>query len=76
MPDSAKINPVTRTSVSPAVSTAKTRPASSVFFHALKALIRSNPDHNTFAVGSAQCCVKESFTMRRPWLNAKRDARA
>src|SRR5688572_22320119 len=46
-------------------------PASSVSFHALKVLIRSNPDQGTFAEGSLFFARSAVFTMRRHWLKAK-----
>src|SRR5665647_1880062 len=45
--------PVTTTSTSPLGSTTNRRPAASVFFHALNALMRSNPDHGTFTAPSS-----------------------
>jgi hypothetical protein len=49
--------PVTLISASPALSTAKNRPASAVLFHALNWLIKSNPDHGTRTAGSACLAV-------------------
>ena len=60
----------------PVGSTANTRPASSVFFHALNALIRSNPVHGTSTSGSRRRSVSAVFTSRRHWLNANRAAPA
>ena len=69
-------NPVTTVSAHPFGSTANTRPASSVFFHALNALIRSNPVHGTSTSGSRRRWVSAVFTRRRHWLNANRAAPA
>ena len=68
--------PVTTVSATPSVSTVNTRPASSVFFQALNALIRSNPVHGTSASGSVLRWVSAVFTIRRHWLNANLDAPA
>ena len=60
----------------PAVSTVNTRPASSVFFHALKVLIRSKPVHATVMLGSVRRADKLVLTIRRHWLNANLPAPA
>src|SRR5215207_5119699 len=44
--------PVTCLMMVPSGATTNSRPASSVFFQALNALIRSNPDHGTLTCGS------------------------
>src|ERR1700758_5395600 len=53
-----------------------TRPAASVFFHALNALIRSNGVHGTSTAGLAFRSVSAVFTILRHWLNANLDAPA
>jgi hypothetical protein len=52
----------------PSAATTKTRPASSVFFQALNALIRSNPDHGTTIDGSIFFAASASITSRGDWL--------
>ena len=51
-------------------------PASSDFFQALKALIRSKLDYGTPSVGSVFLAWSASVTIRRHSLYAKRDAPA
>ncbi len=69
--------PVTSNSATPEPSTTKRRPAFSVFFHALNALIRSNPVHGIFTAPSSVPPLDASRAFRcsrRPWLNANRAA--
>jgi hypothetical protein len=58
------------------MSTLKTRPALSVFFHALNVLIRSKPVHGTSTSGVAFRWVSAVVSKRRHWLYANRDAPA
>lgn len=53
-----------------------TRPAASVFFQALKMLIRSKPVQGTSIPGSTRRSVSPAFTRRKHWLNANRAAPA
>ena len=69
-------SPVTTGSATPSVSTMNTRPASSVFFHALKALIRSNAVHGTSMSWSVRRPVSAVCTRPKHWLNANREAPA
>ena len=69
-------SPVTTGSDTPSVSTMNTRPASSVFFHALKALIRSNAVHGTSMSWSVRRPVSAVCTRPKHWLNANREAPA
>jgi hypothetical protein len=57
--------PVTTHSATPAVSTVNTRPAASVFFQALKALIKSKPVQGTFTPGSVRRSLSLVLTNRR-----------
>ena len=68
--------PVTTISVTPSASTANTRAASSVFFQALNALIRSNPVHGTGTSGLVLRSVSAVLTMPKHSLKANRDAPA
>jgi hypothetical protein len=52
----------------PSRVTTNTRPAASLTFQALKALIRSNPDHGTLALGSVFRAARASVTSRKHWL--------
>jgi hypothetical protein len=52
------------------------RPAASLFFQALKALMRSSPDQGTVTDGSTRLAASASVTNRRPWLYANLDAPA
>ena len=52
----------------PSGDTMNTRPAFSLFFHVLKALMRSYPDQGTFTDGSSRFLVSASVTNRRHWL--------
>lgn len=63
-------------SVTPSALTAKIRPAASVFFHVLNALMRSNPVHGTWLSRSVLRWSSAVFTIRKHWLNANRDAPA
>src|ERR1700722_11940642 len=58
-------SPVTRVWAVPSAPTANTRPASSVFFHVLNALIRSNSLHGTTVSGSVFRWVSAVFIIRR-----------
>jgi hypothetical protein len=68
--------PVTTISPTPSAPTATTRPACSVFFHALKVLMRSNPLQGTATLGSVLRSVRAVLTVCRHWSNANREAPA
>jgi hypothetical protein len=61
-------SPVTCLVTVPSEATTKTRPAPSLRFQALKALIRSNPDHGTRTCGSTRLAASASVTNRKHWL--------
>jgi hypothetical protein len=52
----------------PSRATMKMRPASSVLFQALNALMRSNPDQGTGTDGSTLLVARASMTSRSDWL--------
>src|SRR5579859_5990037 len=60
----------------PPASTTNTRPASGEHFHALNALIKSNPDHGTTTIGSRPRPSNPRFTNPKHWLYANRAAPA
>ena|SRR5215211_2227652 len=52
----------------PLGATTNSRPASSLIFHLLNALIRSNPDHGTLTCGSICLASRALLTRSRHWF--------